>query len=345
MPYFSIIVPVYKAESDLRQCVDSILSQSFADLELILVDDGSPDGSGALCDAYAAADRRVRALHQSNAGPTPARRRGLALAQGEYICFADADDWVVPHWLETVKDLIDQNGRPDMVLYDFFQPGRDPKDDVPDLRLPAGFYDKARLEKEVYPYMLCDLRRQRGDLWRSSFGSRQLFGGYLWSKAFRRELVRAHFVSDDRITVFEDVAMAYECVYHAGSVCVTDERLYAYQYRPGSNLRHYRPGYLAEIDALYDYLSARLGRLDPALAVQINVSCARRFINCIAGELEEHGRRIRPAAEAFQAAVKQTGLDRKLSFRGMNLPLAAFLLLIKLHLYAPAALLVRAMMR
>ena len=341
-PFFSVIVPVYKAEPYLRQCVDSILGQTLGDFELILVDDGSPDGCGAICDGYAAGDGRVRVVHQSNAGPSPARRNGLAAARGDYICFADADDWVVPRWLETVKGHIDQNGRPDMVLYDFFQVDGD--EGIPDLFAPEGYYDKARLEAEIYPWMLCDTRRLPNDPRRQDFGCRQMFPGYLWSKAFRRELIAGHFVSDDRITVFEDMAMVYECAYFSRAVYISHEKLYAYRYLPQSNLRRYRPGYLAEINAFYDYVSARLGRLGRQYAVQINAFCTRRLVNCAAGELEER-ERFSAAARAFAAAVRQTRLDRKLSLRGLDPPLTLFLLLVKLRLCLPAALLVRLRMK
>ena len=111
-PFFSVIVPVYNGARWLGQCVDSILAQTYTDFELILVDDGSTDGSGDICGRYAAKDGRVQAMRQPNAGPTPARRNALALARGEYVCFADADDWVVPNWLETIKGCIDENSRP-----------------------------------------------------------------------------------------------------------------------------------------------------------------------------------------------------------------------------------------
>lgn len=95
-PELSIIVPVYKVEEYLPKCVDSILSQSMEDFELILVDDGSPDGCGALCDEYAARDARVRVIHQENGGLSAARNAGLELAQGGYIGFIDSDDWIEP---------------------------------------------------------------------------------------------------------------------------------------------------------------------------------------------------------------------------------------------------------
>lgn len=337
-PFFSVIVPVYKAELWLRQCVDSVLTQTFGDFELLLADDGSPDGCGAICDEYAARDDRVTALHQPNAGPSPARRNALARARGKYVCFADADDWVVPHWLETVKGYIDRFNSPDMVLFDFFQVDGD--EHLPDLFAPEGYYDKARLEAEIYPWMLSDTRRLPGVPQPQGYGSRQLFPGYLWSKAFRRELILDHFIADDRITIFEDVAMVYECMYWAGSAYVAHDKLYAYRYLPASNLRHYRPRYLEETQALFGYLSAHLGCHGPRYATQVNVFCVRKLINYFAMELEKY-ESVPAAAKAARAALGDTGLARELSFRGLNAALALFLLLVRLRLCMTAALLVK----
>ncbi|MBR5126510.1 MAG: glycosyltransferase [Oscillospiraceae bacterium] len=96
----SIIVPVYKVEPYLRRCVDSILSQTFTDLELILVDDGSPDGCPAICDEYAEKDCRVKVIHKENGGLSDARNAGLDTAQGEYIGFIDSDDFIHPRMYE-----------------------------------------------------------------------------------------------------------------------------------------------------------------------------------------------------------------------------------------------------
>lgn len=90
---FSIIIPIYKVENYLRQCVDSVLSQTFNDYELILVDDGSPDGCPAICDSYASQDNRIKVIHKANGGLSDARNAGLDIAQGEYVLFLDSDDW------------------------------------------------------------------------------------------------------------------------------------------------------------------------------------------------------------------------------------------------------------
>lgn len=97
MPFFSVIIPVYKAEPWLRKCVDSVLGQTFRDLELILVDDGSPDGCPAICDEYGEKDGRVKVIHKENGGASSARNAGIRVAGGEYLTFLDSDD----HWCES----------------------------------------------------------------------------------------------------------------------------------------------------------------------------------------------------------------------------------------------------
>lgn len=95
-PLISVIVPVYKVEAFLPKCVDSILTQTYKNLEILLVDDGSPDGSGALCDAYARQDSRVRVIHKKNGGLSDARNAGIRAAAGDYLAFVDSDDWLEP---------------------------------------------------------------------------------------------------------------------------------------------------------------------------------------------------------------------------------------------------------
>ena len=99
MPEISVIVPVYRVEPYLRRCVDSILSQTFTDFELILVDDGSPDNCGAICDEYTLKDSRVRVIHKQNGGLSDARNAGIDIAQGNYLTFVDSDDWIHKDYL------------------------------------------------------------------------------------------------------------------------------------------------------------------------------------------------------------------------------------------------------
>ena len=96
----SVIIPVYKVEEYLCRCVDSVLAQTYGNLEIILVDDGSPDGCPAMCDAYAGQDARIRVIHQENAGLSGARNAGIDAARGQWLAFVDSDDYLAPDFLE-----------------------------------------------------------------------------------------------------------------------------------------------------------------------------------------------------------------------------------------------------
>lgn len=106
----SVVIPVYKSEEYLRRCVDSVLAQTISELELILVDDGSPDGSGSICDEYAAKDSRVKVIHQENAGVSAARNAGMDLASGDYLAFVDSDDFVGPDMYEALLRVAEDTG-------------------------------------------------------------------------------------------------------------------------------------------------------------------------------------------------------------------------------------------
>ncbi|MBE5773438.1 MAG: glycosyltransferase family 2 protein [Clostridiales bacterium] len=116
----SIIIPVYNVEAVLRRCIDSIFNQSFLYFELLLINDGSSDSSGRICDEYAKSDSRVRVIHKENAGPSSARNLGIQAAAGKYIMFCDSDDYVHPLWCETMLNTIVKHPRA-MVVSDVFR--------------------------------------------------------------------------------------------------------------------------------------------------------------------------------------------------------------------------------
>lgn len=124
----SVIIPVFDVEEFLPRCVDSVLGQSYADLEVILVDDGSPDGSGVLCDSYARADDRVVVMHQDNRGLSHARNVGLSVARGVYVTFVDSDDWLHPQMVQTLVELTERQDA-DLAMCDYQQ--TDGTDDLP----------------------------------------------------------------------------------------------------------------------------------------------------------------------------------------------------------------------
>lgn len=109
MPKISVIVPVYKAEKFLATCIESILNQTYGNLEIILVDDGSPDSCGKICEKYALSDSRVKVVHQKNAGVAAARNVGLDLAEGDYVTFVDSDDYIQPQMYEKMIRCAEHN--------------------------------------------------------------------------------------------------------------------------------------------------------------------------------------------------------------------------------------------
>lgn len=218
----SIIVPVYNVEKYLKQCVDSILGQTFPEFELILVDDGSKDGSSVICDNYAKSDDRVVVIHQENHGQTAARKAGFHASCGEYIYFVDSDDWLEPNLIELAYGLAVDNDA-DIVTFDsyfnysFHQcPVTQP--------IESGIFDKSGLMEKIYPKMIYS-------------GRFFYFGIYaaMWNKIFRRSLVENNFDNvKNNIKIGEDGVLTFSAFLDANRV-VIDGKNYLYHYRDNNS--------------------------------------------------------------------------------------------------------------
>ena len=169
----SVIVPIYKVEAYLRQCVDSVLAQTYTDLDIVLVDDGSPDNCPAICDAYARKDARVQVVHKPNGGLMSARQAGLRVAKGDYVGFVDGDDWIEPDMYARFAAAIDRYA-PDMALCEFYYAFAD-HNEPSTQHLQRAYYTKAQLAQEIYPTMLYHAPYY-------SFG----INPCCWSKVFKR---------------------------------------------------------------------------------------------------------------------------------------------------------------
>lgn len=215
MPKVSVIVPVYDAEAHLARCVDSILRQEFTDLELILVDDGSTDGSPAICDAYAARDPRVRVIHKENEGVSVARNRGMAAAQGAYLQFLDADDWIPEDSTKLLVRAMEGNDV-DMVIADFFRV-------VGERVSRKGDIDQeGAITREQYADCMLE-------------NPSDFYYGVVWNKLYRAPIVRDnHMEMDPNISWCEDFIFNMEYVLHCRSVYVLRVPVYYYVKTPGS---------------------------------------------------------------------------------------------------------------
>lgn len=230
MPRISVIVPAYNAMCFLETCVHSITSQSFSDLELILVDDGSTDGTGALCDCLAASDPRIRVIHQENAGVSAARNCGVRAASGTLIAFADADDWLVPETYAKMVHAIDTSGADCAVCgYDLVWPdGRRQPFPAP---LPNGTHSS----DAVYEALVLPLLSDRI--------SSTLVLGTVWRYLFDRTVILEHNIQFSG-AYLEDEIFLIE--YFSAAPCrlaSVDESLYSYLQNPASVTRRYLAGY------------------------------------------------------------------------------------------------------
>lgn len=228
MPKISVIVPAYNAQDYLEKCIASILNQSFKDIELIIVDDGSKDRTAEICDKSAASDGRVRVIHQANGGVSRARSAGLDTASGEYIAFVDTDDYILPEAYETMLAEIEKTGA-DTALCNFLAESPSGETSSYGAHIPGGYYTAADTKKMIVDSLLS--RRLEAD-----------FNGFVWCYLFRRDIIEKNHI---RFTgaYLEDELFLIEYFSLSSSLAVTDKELYRYLLNPASVTRRYLKNY------------------------------------------------------------------------------------------------------
>lgn len=239
-PFLSIIVPVYNVEAYLAECLDSILAQTFTDFEVLLIDDGSTDGSSALADAYAAKDARIHCFHKENGGHMSARQEGFRKSLGRYIAFVDSDDWIDPAMYERMCAAAVTYSA-DMVCCNYTAVTPDKQIQRQDVCKP-GFYNRRELEEQVYPTLLYS-------------GSFFHYGisPSLCNKLFQRTLLEKYlFRVPLSIKLGEDGLAAYPCLLGASSACFLADSFYYYRSNGGSLTHTMDHGRLAENRLLFD---------------------------------------------------------------------------------------------
>lgn len=232
MPRISVIVPVYKAEHCLGKCTGSILHQSFTDFELLLVEDGSPDRCCDLCDDTALRDPRVRVFHKENGGVSAARNLGLREARGDFIAFADADDYLEEDALHKLADALEASGADTAGCAHFNElpSGERLAEPGP---LPAGIYGRDEIRSGVVDALLGRRLGRPGEV----------FNGFIWRFLFSRDIIASNHITFSGAYLEDELfLMEYFCC--AQKLCMLDEPLYHYLQNPLSVTRNYLPGYL-----------------------------------------------------------------------------------------------------
>lgn len=232
MPKVSVIVPVYKAEDFLRRCVESVQTQSFTDWELLLIEDGSPDASGALCDTLAEEDSRIRAFHKPNGGVSSARNVGLDEAKGQYIAFLDSDDWFLPGFLETLVDLAEKNGADSAGCAHlnveengafWAEPGA----------MPAGVYDREELMRGIVDRLMTNRTGRPGEF----------LNGFIWRFIYTNEIIQKHAIRFEG-AYLEDEIFLIEYFARAEKLAMSDAALYGYLQNSASATHRYMKDYM-----------------------------------------------------------------------------------------------------
>ena len=204
----SVIVPIYKIPEYLSCCIDSILAQTYPDFELILVDDGSPDDYGRICDDYAKRDNRIKVVHKVNGGLTSARNAGLEVAKGEWIMHVDGDDWIEPDMIESLIEAAQITGA-DMVIGDFVKYGPSAGYN----KLPTWGSDKKKSMSNYLAYTMTTI----------------------WGSIARRSLYADHSLkSPEGISYCEDFHLIVRLCHFANKIVNVHRPFYHYRYRPTS---------------------------------------------------------------------------------------------------------------
>ncbi len=217
----SVVVPVYNVEDYLRKCIDSLVNQIYTNIEIILVNDGSTDSSGTICDEYAQKDQRIRVIHKKNEGLVSARKAGVLDATGEFITYVDSDDWIDK---EAYSELIEPLTLycPDIIAFGL-------KKEYPTFSIERkeiakeGFYSRDKYVNEVREYI------------KSAFFYSPTIGSALYTKLFKARLLKKYQLGvDNEICRGEDAAVTFPFLWNAKSLYITRQCFYHYRVRKSS---------------------------------------------------------------------------------------------------------------
>ncbi|MDO4413685.1 MAG: glycosyltransferase family 2 protein [Erysipelotrichaceae bacterium] len=264
MSLISVIVPVYKVEPYIHRSVDSILNQTFKDFELILVDDGSPDTCGSICDDYAEKYEFIQVIHRENGGLSAARNTGIDWvfqnSQSEYFCFIDSDDWVHPKHLELLyKGIVQYDANISQCL--FFE--------------TDGTKDLPSVDEEMIPVSPDEAYLN-------------YYNPHAWSKLYRRHCFEKLRYPDGKL--FEDIAIWYKLLFPEEKIVIVNSPLYYYYFREGSIVNsNWTPAHLDQVF----FWEEQMGFFDSYENRQVSKAANKRFLWVLSNHLNEIGKSSR----------------------------------------------------
>ncbi len=274
-PLVSVIVPVYKVEKYLRQCVESLTGQTLRDIEIILVDDGSPDGCPDLCDKLAQEDSRIKVIHKQNEGLGLARNSGLEKATGKWVLFVDSDDFIALNALEYLVKIGESHDDVDQVRF-LSTTFTDDSGQHPHPVTPSGSFIEIQDLKEKLLPILTDIAPLPNE---ANAGAPSLASA--WSAIYRRKIFDESDVrfKSEREYISEDYVFNIEFARESRGIIFTPERFYFLRYNPGSLTRSLRRDRIEKSAFLCQYMQKQLEDLGfGLLASHVAMGCMLGYI-------------------------------------------------------------------
>lgn len=287
MELISVIVPVYKVEKYLDRCVDSIVNQVYKNLEIILVDDGSPDNCPAMCDTWAQKDSRIKVIHKENGGLSDARNAGMTMATGEYIAFVDSDDWVHPEYLSLLHRAA-KNFKVSMTACDYLMTTDD------EVIVSVG---EQRFEKHNVEQALEMLTQNRG------------YRAVAWNKLYHRSLLEGEAYPLGRY--HEDEFFTYRIMDKAVEMAYVDTPLYFYLQRSESIMQTVSIKHLDALDAYLERLELfkeKYPKLYRSDKVNFCITCVNNYAEALKTRPTDFGiydRRIRACRKQVKVSFSE----------------------------------------
>lgn len=244
-PLISVIIPIYNVERYLNECLNTVVNQTYSNLEIILVDDGSTDNSPLICDEYASMDNRIKVIHQKNMGLVRARKSGISVATGDIATYVDSDDWIDLNMYEVmVGEMVKSEA--DIVTSGLMREYG--KHFISDKEvIKPGVYSGDKLEKVIKSNLIDEEKFFRSNV-----------SIHIYNKLFERELLlKNELLITDDISVGEDAACVYPCILDANKITVIDQCFYHYRIRNNSIMGQSNAADLMGIKKLYQYLYQR----------------------------------------------------------------------------------------
>ncbi len=332
MAKVSVIVPVYKVEKWLHRCVESLCNQTLKDLEIILVDDGSPDRSGELCDDWAKKDQRIVVLHKPNGGLSSARNAGLAVATGEYVGFVDSDDDVLPAMYEHMLHVALVN-QADCVMCDYQRVPQQGESRIVKKTLSKGLYTRKAIERTIFPQLIMTEQVDYGPLLS------------VWQCLYRRK-----FLVENGLKFAEDVKWSEDNLFNSlAGYCMQrfyymDGAYYRYYENAGTITTSYRPGAWEEYSRMNVYLAEFFeGKTECDFYRQLQLHMLY-YACCVLGMECHQGQSINEVVKRLKPILQDSrlmGYMKDFALPEVNLKLKIQLFLVKHRLALPLAYILR----